>query len=78
MFFPGFTALDDLNRFCCLNPDCPDYGRRGTGKLSVCMRYGRARQHRARGVVQAVPRRERPQSTAQEELVLLGPPHQVG
>ena len=37
--------MDDLSRFCCLNRDCPDYGRRGAGNLSVCMRYGRA-QHR--------------------------------
>jgi LacI family transcriptional regulator len=38
--------LDDLSRFCCLNPDCPDYGRRGASNLSVCMRYGQAHQHR--------------------------------
>ena len=38
--------MDDLSRFCCLNPDCPDYGRRNSGHLSVCMRYGRDRQHR--------------------------------
>ena len=38
--------MDDLGRFCCLNPDCPDYGRRGAGNLSVCMRYGQAHQHR--------------------------------
>ena len=31
---------DDLNRFCCLNRDCPDYGRRGAGNLTVPMRYG--------------------------------------
>jgi len=38
--------LDDLSRFCCLNPDCPDYRRRDTGNLSVCMRYGTQQQHR--------------------------------
>jgi len=38
--------LDDLSRFCCLNPDCPDYGRRDAGQLSVCMRYGRDNAHR--------------------------------
>jgi LacI family transcriptional regulator len=38
--------LHDLSRFCCLNPDCPDYGRRNSGHLSVCMRYGRDQQHR--------------------------------
>jgi transposase-like protein len=32
--------MDDLSRFCCLNTDCPDYGRRGHGNLTVCMRYG--------------------------------------
>jgi transposase-like protein len=31
---------DDLSRFCCLNPDCPDYGKRGHGNLTVPMRYG--------------------------------------
>ena len=31
---------DDLSRFCCLNPDCPDHGRRGLGNLTVCDRYG--------------------------------------
>jgi LacI family transcriptional regulator len=30
----------DLSAFCCLNPDCPDYGRRGAGNLSVPMHYG--------------------------------------
>ncbi len=38
--------MDDLRRFCCLNPDCADYGRRGAGRLTVCKRYGRDRQHR--------------------------------
>jgi LacI family transcriptional regulator len=38
--------LDDLSRFCCLNPDCPDYGRRNAGQLSVGMRYGTGCQHR--------------------------------
>src|SRR5262245_8927007 len=31
---------DDLTAFCCQNPDCPDYGRRGHGNLTVPMRYG--------------------------------------
>jgi transposase-like protein len=30
----------DLSRFCCLNPDCPDHGKRGHGNLTVPMRYG--------------------------------------
>lgn len=32
--------MDDLSIFCCQNPDCPDYGRRGHGNLTVCARYG--------------------------------------
>ena len=32
--------MDDLTPFCCLNPNCPDYGQRGHGNLTVCMRYG--------------------------------------
>lgn len=32
--------MDDLSRFCCLNPDCPDYGKRGHGNLTVPARYG--------------------------------------
>jgi transposase-like protein len=31
---------DDLSAFCCQNPQCPDYGRRGHGNLTVPMRYG--------------------------------------
>ena len=31
---------DDLSRFCCLNTDCPDHGKRGAGNLTVPMRYG--------------------------------------
>jgi hypothetical protein len=33
-------VMDDLTRFCCLNPDCPDHGKRGHGNLTVPMRYG--------------------------------------
>ncbi len=32
--------MDDLSRFCCQNPDCVDYGKRGHGNLSVSGRYG--------------------------------------
>jgi LacI family transcriptional regulator len=32
---------EDLSRFCCQNPDCPDHGRRGLGNLTVCARYGK-------------------------------------
>ena len=38
--------MDDLSRFCCQNPDCPLYGRRGQGNLTVCARYGVAEQRR--------------------------------
>src|SRR5947209_1315414 len=31
---------EDLARFCCQNPDCPDQGKRGLGNLRVCFRYG--------------------------------------
>jgi transposase-like protein len=41
----GRPAPDDLSAFCCLNPDCPLYGQRGQGNLTVSMRYG-ARQRR--------------------------------
>lgn len=32
--------MDDLSRFCCLHPDCPDLGKRGHGNLTVPARYG--------------------------------------
>ena len=31
---------ENLTNFCCLNPDCADYGRRGHGNLTVSDRYG--------------------------------------
>jgi transposase-like protein len=31
---------DDLSAFCCQNSQCPDYGQRGQGNLTVPMRYG--------------------------------------
>jgi transposase-like protein len=33
--------MDDLHAFCCQNTDCPAYGQRGQGNLTVCGRYGR-------------------------------------
>ena len=33
-------VMDDLSRFCCLHPDCPDLGKRGHGNLTVPARYG--------------------------------------
>ena len=38
--------MDDLSRFCCQNPPCPDYGKRAAGNLSVCDHYGPQKQRR--------------------------------
>ena len=38
--------MDDLSHFCCQNSECPDYGKRGHGNLSVCGRYGPGKQRR--------------------------------
>jgi len=32
--------MDDLSRFCCLNSDCREYGKRGGENLTVTSRYG--------------------------------------
>jgi LacI family transcriptional regulator len=32
--------MDDLSRFCCMNSQCPDHGKRGAGNLTVTSRYG--------------------------------------
>ena len=32
--------MDDLSRFCCLNCDCPDHGKRDAGNLTVTSRSG--------------------------------------
>ncbi len=32
--------MDDLSRFRCLNPACPERGKRGAGNLTVTGRYG--------------------------------------
>ena len=34
---------DDLTRFCCQNPDCDAYGRRGDDNLLVIDHFGKAR-----------------------------------
>jgi hypothetical protein len=34
---------DDLARFCCRNPDCDTYGRRGEDNLLVIDHFGKAR-----------------------------------
>ncbi len=38
--------MDDLARFCCLNPDCRNHGRRGGNNLRVHSRYGAHKQYR--------------------------------
>lgn len=38
--------MDDLSRFCCLNPSCPDLGKRGHGNLTVTARYGPGKSRR--------------------------------
>lgn len=38
--------MDDLSRFCCLNKECTDYGKRGAGNLHVYMNYGKNKQRR--------------------------------
>jgi LacI family transcriptional regulator len=32
---------EDLSRFCCQRPDCPDFGQRGLGNLIVVGHYGK-------------------------------------
>src|SRR3982750_3468887 len=38
--------MDDLSRFCCLNSDCPEHGKRGVGNLTVTSRYGPGKARR--------------------------------
>ena len=38
--------MDELQHFCCQNPDCSDYGQRGLGNLRVAFRYGPPTQPR--------------------------------
>jgi transposase-like protein len=38
--------MDDLSRFCCLNSECPEHGKRGVGNLTVSHRYGPDRSKR--------------------------------
>ena len=39
--------MDDFSRFCCQNSDCPLYGQRDAGNLSVRDRYGELQQTRS-------------------------------
>ena len=34
------VVMGNLSSFCCLNEQCPDFGKRGVGNLSVTHRYG--------------------------------------
>jgi transposase-like protein len=38
--------MDELQNFCCQNPDCSDYGQRGLGNLRVAFRNGPHKQRR--------------------------------
>ena len=38
--------MGDLKLFCCQNPHCPDYGRRGQGNLRVAFRNGPTKERR--------------------------------
>jgi transposase-like protein len=38
--------MDDLKSFCCQNPQCKDYGRRGLDNLRVAFRHGKHKQFR--------------------------------
>ena len=38
--------MDDLSRFCCQNSQCPDFGLRNAGNLTVTGRLGKFRQYR--------------------------------
>ncbi len=38
--------MDDLSRFCCQNPPCADYGKRGAGNLTAGMRFGKEKRLR--------------------------------
>jgi hypothetical protein len=31
----GVAMTEDLSRFCCMNQQCPDHGKRGVGNLTV-------------------------------------------
>ena len=33
---------EDLSRFCCQRPDCPEFGQRGLGNLIVVGHYGKS------------------------------------
>ena len=38
--------MEELAHFCCQNAKCTEFGKRGTGNLSVCDRYGANKERR--------------------------------
>jgi len=38
--------MDDLSRFCCQNPRCADFGKRGARNLTACGYSGKAKKFR--------------------------------
>src|SRR5215203_2096094 len=38
--------MEGLSRYCCLNPDCPEYGKRGCGNVRPRGFYGPDRSRR--------------------------------
>lgn len=38
--------MEDLSRFCCLNPDCAEYGKRGGGNVAPRGSYGPGKSRR--------------------------------
>jgi transposase-like protein len=38
--------VEALSRFCRMNPQCPDHGKRGIGNLTVRAHYGKDKQRR--------------------------------
>src|SRR5512135_3666381 len=43
---PSEATMDDLSRFCCQIPQCPDHGKRDAKNLTVTARYGPDQQRR--------------------------------
>ena len=38
--------MDELSWFCCQTTQCTDYGKRGAGNLTACMRVGKEKRLR--------------------------------
>ncbi len=38
--------MEDLSRFCCFNPECPDHGKRGCGNIAPRGFYGPGKSRR--------------------------------